>query len=68
MKSEFVSTPDYKKLWKLRTTLSQDGRTIEMEADCRDYLVGLNDAIEGGMGIIYSSWDNTDATNSFELD
>ena len=33
-----------------------------MEASCKDYLRGINDDIEGGMGFILSSWDNTDAT------
>ena len=31
-----------------------------MEASCEAYLKALNDDIEGGMGFIFTSWDNTD--------
>jgi hypothetical protein len=31
-----------------------------MEANCKDYLEALNGDIEGGMGFVISSWDNTD--------
>ena len=31
-----------------------------MEASCEAYLKALNDDIEGNMGFIFSSWDNTD--------
>jgi hypothetical protein len=34
----FVTTNDYMKLWKLKTTLTQDDRELVMEADCREYL------------------------------
>jgi hypothetical protein len=68
VKHEFVSTKDYKTLWKLRTTLSQGGEEIDFEADCRDYLGALNRPIEGGMGIVLSSWDNRDFSEKFELD
>lgn len=66
--NEFVSTTDYKTLWKLRTTLSQNGSEIVLEKDCRDYMRGLSDTIEGSMGIVLSSWDNTDGAEKFELD
>jgi len=66
--NEFISDRSYKTFWKLRTTLSQSGNQIIMEADCRDYLVGLNDQIEGSMGIIFSNWDNTEGREDFELD
>lgn len=42
VKNEFISTPDYQKLWKLRTRITQGSDEIVMEADCRDSLVGLN--------------------------
>jgi hypothetical protein len=47
VKNEFVSTGDYTKFWKIRTTLKQAGETMVLEADCRDYLVPLNEIIEG---------------------
>jgi hypothetical protein len=31
-----------------------------MEASCADYLEDINTDIEGGMGFVISSWDNTD--------
>jgi len=39
-----------------------------MEADCRDYLVGLNDSIEGDMSFVFANWDNTSGSEQFELD
>ena len=68
VKNEFVSTTDYQTFWKLRTILSQNGSEIVMEADCRDYLKSLSDPIEGGMGLVLSSWDNTSVGEDFELD
>ena len=59
VQTEFVSTKDYKQLWKLRTTLTQGNGMIEMEADCRDgYLSPFDVAIEGRMGFVVSNWDN----------
>lgn len=66
--NEFVSTDDYETFWKLRTTLTQDNNEIMMEADCRDYLSGLNDSIEGDMSFIFANWDNTSGSEQFELD
>ena len=31
-----------------------------LESDCQDYINGLDANIEGGMGIVISSWDNSD--------
>jgi len=39
-----------------------------MEADCRDYLSDMNEQIEGGMGFVISSWDNTEMSEDFEAD
>lgn len=66
--NEFVSTQSYYTFWKLKTTLKQQGNEIVLENDCRDYLSGLNEVIEGDMGIVFSSWDNTNGIESFELD
>lgn len=66
--NEFISTKDYSKLWKLKTTLKQDGREIEMEADCRDYLDALYEPIEGGMGFVFSNWDNSAGEEDFEVE
>ena len=38
VKTEFVSTADYADLWMMRTRLTQDGREMVQEADCRYYL------------------------------
>ena len=38
VKTEFVSTANYADLWMLRTRISQNGREMVLEADCRDYL------------------------------
>jgi len=54
--------------WKLRTTVSQDGNTMVMEADCRDYLSALSDPIEGDMGFVFSNWENASGSEDFELD
>jgi hypothetical protein len=66
--NEFVYTPDLKKFWKLKTTLSQKDRVIEMEADCRDYLGELTDVLDKDMSLVLSSWDNTKFMDKFELD
>jgi len=64
--NEFVSTSDYTTFWKLRTTLTQNGKKIVLESDCQDYLVALNDRIEGKMGIVAASWDNSAGRQDFE--
>jgi hypothetical protein len=61
-----VSTTNYADLWKLRTRITQgyteqDKKEIVMEAPCQDYLKSLSSDIEGGMGFVISSWDNTDS-------
>lgn len=68
VKNEYVSTTDYANFWKLRTIISQDDRQIVMEKDCRDYLVGLQSPISGDMSIVFSSWDNLDGVEDFEVD
>ena len=60
VKTEFVSNPSYSDLHKIRTRLTQNGQEIVMEASCAEYLQDINVDIEGGMGFIISSWDNTD--------
>lgn len=65
--NEFVSTTNYQTFWKLRTTLTQGGNKIILENDCRDYMGALSTTIEGQMGIVFSSWDNTDSQEKFEL-
>lgn len=60
VKTEFVSDTSYLNLHKLRTRITQGSQEIVMEAGCADYLNSLNGDIEGGMGFVISSWDNTD--------
>ena len=62
VKTEFISDASYATLHKIRTRLTQSGNEIVMEASCEDYLAALNDDIEGGMGFVLSSWDNTDGS------
>ena len=67
VKTEFVSDAAYVTLWKLRTTLTQGGNELMMEADCGDdYLNDLTNTIEGEMGFIFSSWDNSAGVADFE--
>ena len=67
VKTEFLSDMDYETFWGLRTTLSQGGVEIVMQADCTEYLGSLNVPMAEGMGIVFSSWDNTDGSEQFEL-
>lgn len=60
VKTEFVSTEDYSDLWKLRTTLSQTGLEMVMEADCEGYLDVFDRDIQGKMTYVFATWDNTD--------
>ena len=46
----------------MRTRITQGGNEIVMEAGCQDYLRSLSTNIEGGMGFVISSWDNTDGS------
>jgi hypothetical protein len=66
VKNELVSTTDFATFWKMRTTLSQSGRSIVLESDCKDYLSALNDRVEGKMGIVVASWENSAGTEKFE--
>jgi len=68
VKNEYVSTTDYANFWKLRTIISQEDRQIVMEKDCREYLVGLQAPISGEMSIVFSSWDNLNGGEDFEID
>lgn len=40
---------------------------IVLENDCRDYLMKLNDPLEGGMGIVFANWDNSRGIEDFEI-
>ena len=41
VKTEFITDLDYRAVWKIRTTLSQAGREMVLEANCGDYLSTL---------------------------
>jgi hypothetical protein len=58
VRTEFISTKNYENLWKVRTVMNQGESEMILEADCRNYINQLNNDIEGGMGIVFSSWDN----------
>ena len=38
--------------------MTQNGKSISIEAECPGYLDGLSNVIEGGMGIAFANWDN----------
>lgn len=40
---------------------------IVLENDCRDYIMKLNDPLEGGMGIVFANWDNSRGIEDFEI-
>ena len=67
VQNDFVSTSDYTKLWKLRTTLWQNYNTITMEAECPQYLDPLTYDTNAQMSIVISSWDNNDKRSDFEF-
>ena len=62
VKTEFISDEDYVDLWRMRTRITQGNNEIVMEAGCIDYLKNLSENIEGEMGFVISSWDNTDSS------
>lgn len=45
VKTEFIADPDYRQVFKIKTTLSQEGRSMELEANCGDYLASLSDSL-----------------------
>ena len=56
--TEFLSTSSYASLWGLRTKMTQNGNEILLETNCDGYINSLGGPIEGGMGLVLSSWDN----------
>jgi len=69
VKTEFLSTANYASMWGMRTRISQGGNEIVMEANCGDYFGDLSNVIEGGMSLVFSSWDNRDGMGAdFEND
>jgi hypothetical protein len=60
VKTEFVASPDYSKLHKLRTRLTQGENEIVMEASCPEYLEHMGYYLNGNMAFVISSWDNRD--------
>jgi hypothetical protein len=68
VKTEFLSTADYEEFWGLRTIMRQGENELIMEKDCRGYIDGLQDYIDGGLAVVLSSWENVDKTIDFEND
>lgn len=68
VRTQLLTEDNKKTFWGLRTTLTQDGRTISMQKECREYLQALKEPAASGMGIIFSSWDNRNGYHQFELD
>jgi hypothetical protein len=60
VKTEFLSKDSYSTLWGIRTRITQDDNEIMMQANCEDYIASLSGDIEGGMGFVFSAWDNRD--------
>jgi len=67
VKNEFISTPDQASFWKMRTELTQAGRSITLEKDCRDSLGLFDGLLNKKMGIVLSNWHDTTQRESFEL-
>lgn len=59
VKTELVATANTANFWKLRTTLTQSGREIKLDADCRDDSYTMDYDLGGGvMDVAFSTWDN----------
>ena len=60
VKTEFLSNEAQTTLTGLRTTLTQNGSELVLEANCEGEIEGLNDVLDGKMAVIISNWDNRD--------
>ena len=56
VQTDFVTKGGYTNLWKVRSTLTQDSRTLKMEADCTDYIDSMTSKLDGGMSLTFSTW------------
>ena len=56
VKTEFVTKNSYADLWKVRTRLTQGSNTMEIDADCSDYISSMSKALEGDMALTFSTW------------
>lgn len=68
IRTEFVTKDSYSSLYKVRTKLHQNGREIDMEAECEDYLDPLTHDLNARMGLAISNWDNSDGRADFNFD
>ena len=59
VKTELVATANTANFWKLRTTLTQSGREIKLDADCRSDSYTMDYDLGGGvMDVAFSTWGN----------
>jgi len=63
VKTEFISYPNYEQMFKIKTTLEQEGRSMELEADCGDYLLNLSDSLFMEMGFVVSHWQDDEGAS-----
>ncbi len=63
VKTEFIADPSYSQVFKIKTTLEQEGKTMELESDCGDYLGSLSYYLGMDMGFVVSHWqDDSDVS------
>ena len=60
VKTEFISDNSFKQVHKLKTTLSQDGRKMDLKAKCSNYLKNISPLISGKLGFIMAHWEDPD--------
>jgi len=53
-------------VWKIKTTLSQEGRSMELEANCGDYLSTLSNDLGMEMGFVVSHWQDDEGVSGLE--
>lgn len=58
MKTEFVSDEAYTSVFKLHTTLTQNGRKIDMDVTCEDELMSMSSSLDKKMGFVMSHWED----------
>jgi len=66
VESQLLSTNSYQELYGVKTVLSQNGRTMELQTDCWDYVSPLSQMIEAGAHIRFSMFENTDPFNQVD--
>ena len=66
VKTEFVTDTSYKAVWKLKTTFTQENRSMVLEAKCRDYLSEISPDLNKEMGFIFSHWQDDEGVSGLD--